>query len=453
MTATPINDRRELFGWYIYDWANSAFYTTVVTVFMGPYLTSIAEAAADANGDVHPFGIKVAAGSFFFYVVSLSVLCQVVFLPLLGAISDYSHLKKQMMALFAYTGSFAAMGLYFLKGDHYLVGGALFLIGNFSIGASIVFYNAFLNDIASPDRRDAVSSTGFAWGYLGGGLLLALNLVFLLKAESLGVSQSHAARICLASAGAWWAVFTLVPLARLERRHTVKSLPPNTTYLTVGFKQLGHMLGGLRHYPQTLLFLVAYLLYNDGIQTVITNSATFGAKELGLSESMLAGTVLVVQFVAFFGAHIFNFIAKRTGTKRAIVISLLIWIATVFYAYAALHSARDFFIMGAVIGVVLGGSQALSRSLYSLMIPKGQEAEFFSIYEVSDKGTSWLGPLLFGLAFQYTRSYRIAILSLVTFLVLGVILLAFVNVRKAIQEAEDKSNLNMLNALEAAGEA
>jgi MFS transporter, UMF1 family len=439
MTAPPINDRRELFGWYVYDWANSAFYTTVVTVFMGPYLTAITKAAADAEGYVHPFGIKIVAGSFFPFIVSLSVFCQMIFLPVLGAISDYSNLKKQLLVLFAYLGSFATLGLYFLEGDRYMLGGALFLVANFSIGASIVFYNAYLSDIASPDRRDAVSSIGYAWGYLGGGLLLAANLVLYAKRDSLGIAESHAVRISLASAGAWWAIFTLVPLALLKRRQAVKRLAGNESYITIGFKQLGHTLRGLRRYPQTLLFLLAYLLYNDGIQTVIALASQFGKEELGLEISTLTATVLVVQFVAFFGALLFNFIAKITSTKRAIIISLVIWVGTIVYAYAVLKTAGDFMVMGAIIGIVLGGSQALSRSLYSLMIPRGQEAEFFSIYEVSDKGTSWLGPLLFGLAYDITRSYRAAILSVATFLILGLLLLLFVNVSKGILEAARSS--------------
>lgn len=430
-----MNNRRELFGWYVYDWANSAFYTTVVTVFLGPYLTEVTKAAADADGAVYPLGIRVAAGSFFFYIVSLSVLCQMIFLPVLGAISDYSNIKKQFMGFFAFTGSFATMGLYFLEGDRYLLGGVLFLVANFSVGASIVFYNAFLPEIATPDRRDAVSSIGYAWGYLGGGLILAANLFLFSNASSYGLSTAHAVRISLMSAGAWWAIFTLVPMALLKRRRAIKSLPEGESYITAGFTQLKHTLKGLPRYPQTMLFLLAYLLYNDGIQTVITGAATFGSEELKLDVSTLTQVVLLVQFVAFFGATIFNFVAKLAGTKRAIIISLVIWTATVIYAYAALKTARDFFIMGAVLGIVLGGSQALSRSLYSQMIPKGKEAEYFSLYEVSDKGTSWLGPLLFGLALQMTNSYRIAILSLVTFFILGLGLLLFVNIQKAIKEA------------------
>jgi len=431
-----MNDRRELFGWYIYDWANSAFYTTVVTVFLGPYLTAVAKAAADAEGFIHPLGMKIRPGSFFSLAVFLSVFLQMIFLPLLGAISDYSNLKKQLLMFFAYTGSFATMGLYFLDGDRYWLGGVLFVIANLSIGASLVFYNAYLNDVASPDRRDSVSSIGFAWGYVGGGLLLAANLVLVSKAESLGLSTGHAVRISFLSAGLWWAVFTLVPMALLKRRRAVLSLPPGENRISVGFKQLKHTIKGLTRYPQTLLFLLAFLLYNDGIQSVIALASQFGSEELGLDIQTLTTTVLIVQFVAFFGATIFNFIAKKVGTKRAIIISLIIWVGTIIYAYAALKTARDFMIMGAVIGLVLGGSQALSRSLYSLMIPEGKEAEYFSLYEVSDKGTSWLGPLLFALAFQFTDSYRLSILSLIIFLIVGLTLLLFVNVDKAIKEAE-----------------
>jgi UMF1 family MFS transporter len=429
------NNKRELWGWYFYDWANSAFYTTVVTVFLGPYLTEVAKAAADTNGYVYPLGIKVFADSFFAYMVSLSVALQVFVLPVLGAFADYSHRKKKMLAFFAYLGAFATMGMYFIKDDKYLLGGALFLLANLSFGASIVIYNSFLNDIASEDKRDDVSSKGFALGYVGGGLLLALNLVLFSRAESLGISQGTAVRISLMSSGAWWAIFTIIPMLLLRQRKALKSLPQGTHYLTVGFTQLAHTIKQLPRYPQTLLFLLGYLFYNDGIQTVIALASQFGKEELKLEISDLTATILMVQFVAFFGATIFNYIARFAGTKRAIILSIVIWTATVFYAYSYLQTKRDFFVMGGIIGIVLGGSQALSRSLYSLMIPKGQEAEYFSLYEVSDKGTSWMGPFIFAMALDQTKSYRLAILSLVVLFFAGLILLTIVNVRKAILAA------------------
>lgn len=438
-----MNNRRERLGWYIYDWANSAFYTTVVTVFLGPYLTGVAEAAAASLGEgntyVYPLGIRVFYKSFFPYVIALSVGLQVVFLPILGAIADYSHRKKQMLALFAYLGSFATAGLYFLQGTNYLLGGGLFVLANLSYGASIVFYNSFLPDIASAEDRDRVSSIGWATGYLGGGLLLALNLYLFSQAESFGLTTGQAVRISLASSGAWWAVFTLVSISMLRNRIPANAPPPGQHYIATGVKQLVHTIKSARRYPQTLLFLIAYLLYNDAIQAVIALASVFGAEELNLEQSTLVQVILMVQFAAFFGALLFNWVANATGNRRAIMISLVIWTGVLVYAFALLQTKLQFFILGAVIAIVLGGSQALSRSVYSLMIPKGQEAEYFSLYEVSDKGTSWLAPLLFGLTLQFTGSYRVAILSLVVFFVAGLALLAKVNVRKAAIEAGNEA--------------
>lgn len=427
--------RREHIGWYFYDWANSAFSTTVVTVFLGPYLTTIATAAADASGFIAPFGISIHAGAFFPYIVSLSVLLQVFCLPILGAIADYAQRKKQLLGLFAYLGAIATMGLYFLQGTNYMLGGLLFLIANVSFGASVVFYNAFLPEIASPEQRDSVSSTGWAMGYLGGGVLLGLNLILVSQASVFGLSTGQAVRVSFVSAGVWWALFTIIPLRRLQNRQPSRALPPWEHYATVGFRQLLHTLRQGRRYPHTLLFLAAYLLYNDGIQTVIALSAQFGQEELGVSVPTLTLLVLMVQFVAFVGAILFNTIARAMGTKRAIILSLCVWTGIVVYAYGFLQTVPQFFAMGALIAIVLGGSQALSRSVYSLMIPPGQEAEYFSLYEVSERGTSWLGPLCFGLALQYTGSYRVAILSLVVFFAAGLILLFCVDVRRAIREA------------------
>ncbi len=433
--AAGASTRRERVGWYFYDWANSAFSTSVVTVFLGPYLTTVTRAAADANGFVHPFGIKVGAGSFFPYVVSLSVVFQVVLLPVLGALADYTHRRKQMLLLFAFGGAFATMGLYFLEGTKYLLGGALFLVANLCFGASIVFYNAFLPDLAPPHRRDSVSAMGWAVGYVGGGLLLALNLVLFSRAESFGLSPADAARISLASAGAWWALFTLVPMATLKERVRAARPPRGEHYLSAGFRQLGRTFRKARRRPQTWLFLVAYLLYNDGIQTVIALAAQFGQEELHLSMTTLTTAILMVQFVAFFGSHLFNGLAKGIGARRAVMASLVVWTGVVVHAYAFLETERQFYILCAVIAIVLGGSQALSRSIYSLFIPKGEEAEYFALYEVGERGTSWIGPLLFGLALQVTGSYRTAILSLIVFFAAGFVLLGFVDVEKGAREA------------------
>lgn len=427
--------RREQWGWYVYDWANSAFPTTVVTVFLGPYLTTVTRAAADPSGFVYPLGIPVAAGSFFPYVVSLSVFLQLLLLPVLGAVADYSHRKKELLGLFAYLGAAATTALFFLQGTSYLYGGLAFLVANLAFGASVVFYNAFLPDIATPDERDRVSSRGWATGYLGGGLLLALNLLLFSRPAAFGLSTGEAVRVALASAGMWWALFTLVPLATLRNRQPVRRIPGGQSYLGAGLGQLRRTLSRAWAYPQTLLFLAAYLLYNDGIQAVISLSSQFGQEELGLGIGTLTTVILVVQFVAFLGALSFGYLAGRFGTRRTILGSLVVWSLVLVYAYLLLKTEGDFFVLGVVIGVVLGGSQALSRSLYSQMIPRGQEAEYFSLYEVGERGTSWLGPLLFGLALQFTGSYRVSILALVVFFLAGMALLARVDVRRAVLEA------------------
>ena len=429
------DDRREQIGWYFYDWANSAFSTTVVTVFLGPYLTTVAGAAADADGFIFPFGLRINAGSFFPYTVSLSVMLQVLILPILGAIADFSHLKKQMLGFFAYLGAFCTMGLYFLQGTNYALGGALFVAANLCFGASIVFYNAFLPEIARPEDRDAVSSGGWALGYLGGGVLLFLNLAMFYQAGALGLTAEQAVRISLVSAGVWWGVFTILPMKALRSREPRRRLPSGETYLTAGFHQLRQTLRRIRGKPQTMLFLAAYLIYNDGIQTVITLTSQFGQEELNMTMGALTGAILMVQFVAAFGALLFARLAGRFGALQAIILSLLIWSAGLIYAYGFMRTPFEFFILAAVIALVLGGSQALSRSVFSRMIPKGREAEYFSLYEVSERGTSWLGPLLFGLSLQFTHSYRIALLSLIFFFIIGMILLIRLDLGEAVREA------------------
>jgi UMF1 family MFS transporter len=313
--------------------------------------------------------------------------------------------------------------------------GMLFLISNLAFGASIVIANAFLPEIAPPEERDSVSSKGWGFGYVGGGVILGINLLLFSQAKAIGIEESTAVRISLFSAGAWWGGFTLITLARLRNRRAVHHLPVGEHVITVGFRQLFTTLKNIRKYPQTLIFLLAYLVYNDAIQTVIALSGQFGADELKMPMSQLTLAILMVQFVAFGGAMAFNFVAARIGAKNAILIALVIWTFTLGYIYFFVYSATQFFIMAAMVALVMGGSQALSRSLFSQMIPKGKEAEYFSIYEISDKGTSWLGPLVFGLVLQATGSYRQAIVSLVVFFAAGLILLSMVNVRRAVQEA------------------
>ena len=226
-----------------------------------------------------------------------------------------------------------------------------------------------------------------------------------------------AVRISLGSAGVWWAVFTIPTLLTLRNR------TPKLQAERAVFGQLRHTLADIRRYPQTMRFLIAYLLYNDAIQAVLALASQFGNDELKIPVSSLTLAILMVQFVGFFGAIGFQWLAAVTGAKRAIAVSLVLWIATLIYLFAWVYNTRDFFIVAAIVAIVMGGSQALSRSLFAQLIPPGKEAEYFSIYEVSDKGTSWVSPLVFGLALQITHSYRQAILSLIVFFVAGLLVL------------------------------
>jgi UMF1 family MFS transporter len=443
--AVPVNDKREIRGWAFYDWANSAFSTTVGTVFLGPYLASLAAEAAKAYSDgmARLGGIPIAPDSFLPYCVSISVGLQVLFLPILGAIADYSHLRKQMMRLFATIGGIATVLLFFTVASTWWLGGLLFILANLAFGAAMVFYNSYLPDIASEDQRDSVSSYGWAMGYLGGGLLLVLNLAFYQFRDALGVPTDLAVRINLASAGVWWLGWSLYTWGRLRARHARRTLPAGESYVSVGFKQLGKTLRELKHFPETIKFLLAYFLYNDGIQTVIAVAATFAAAPvirggIGVDQSTLIMVILMIQFVAFGGALLWGKLAGWVGAKRSILISLVIWAGVVIYAYGGLQGESrvlQFWILGAFIAMVMGGSQAISRSLFAQMIPEGREAEFYSFYEVSERGTSWTGPLLFGIMNQAFGSLRPAILSLIFFFIMGLILLPFVNVKKAIADA------------------
>lgn len=438
-----INDRREIFGWIIYDWANSGFYTTVVGALFGEYLTKLAQGAVGDNGVVLSLGLlgSVTAKSLAPLAISISVFLQIFVLPILGALGDYSDLKKRLMMLFCYLGVAATCALFFLQPGWHLFGAVMFIFANVSYGASIVFYNAYLPEITTEDRRDKVSSQGFAWGYMGGGVLLALNLVLVQGASYFGLSTTMAVRLSLLSAGIWWGGFAAFTFTRLKRRPAARKLPPNRSYFTIGFTEIASTFRELLRLRYTLQYLIGYLTYNDGIQTVIGAAGIFLGQELFKARgveappSFLLGIFLMVQFVAFFGALLFERIARWFGTKRAILISLVIWSGIVIYAYALLTTVREAWFMAALIAIVLGGSQALSRSLFSRMIPGGREASFFGIYEVSERGTSWIGPLVFSIVVASTGSYRQALLSLIFFFIAGLLILLFTDTDRAVHES------------------
>ena len=422
----------------MYDWANSAFYTTVVGTLFSPYITRLAQSAVGENGvvlDLGPLG-AVTAKSLPTLCVSISVGAQVFLLPVLGALGDYSNLKKRLMAVFCYIAVVANCLMFFIQDGLYLFGGVLFIIANVCFGAALVFYNAFLPEITTEDQADKVSSRGFAYGYLGGAILLALNLLLVLRAEQIGMSTTLAVRLSLLSAGVWWGGFALFTFFLLKSRPSKKDLPAGKGYISAGFSEILATVKELRRLPLTARYLLAYLVYNDGVQTVVFASSAFLEQELFPNNpESLPAIFLMVQFVAVGGALLFERLAYVIRTKNAIIVSLVIWSGVVIYAYRFLDTVPEAWTMAGVIAIVLGGSQALSRSLYSRMIPTGKEAAFFGLYEVSERGTSWMGPLLFSVVIARTGSYRQALLSLVFFFVIGLVLLWITNTDKGIHEA------------------
>ena len=440
-------DRDEQRAWSWYDWANSAYVTTTGTVLFAPYLTSVAEQAAcggadDCGRDLSVLGLPVSPGSLAFYLITFTTVLSALVLPVVGAVADRSPSKRRLLGLFAWTGAAAATAMVAVTGSDWQLGAVLLLIANMSLGASLVVYDAILCDVAGPDERDRVSSRAWAFGYLGGGLLLAANLALVTYADSPGgLSTGWAVRICLATAGLWWAGFTVIPYRRLRDRPPralpdPAVVPDRGSLVRTSFGQLVTTLREARRYPMTLTFLVAYLFFNDGIQTVIVAASVYGQEQLGFSQSVLVATILLVQFVAFGGALLFGGIAVRAGSRRTIMGGLLVWIAVVAVAFV-LPAGRlvPFLVLAGAIGVVLGGTQALSRSFFSQLVPRGREAEYFSLYQACERGTSWLGTLVFGLVQQLTGSYRPAILALVVFFALGLALLARVDARRGIADA------------------
>jgi UMF1 family MFS transporter len=317
---------------------------------------------------------------------------------------------------------------------------ALLVVANLCLASSLVIYDAVLCRIATPDERDRVSSRGWALGYLGGFLLLTLDLAMVTAHDALGLTEAQAVRLSLLSAGLWWGGFTVVAYAGLRDRSPVDVAAVRGSLVGEAFGQLASTVRHLRGYPQTLRFLLAYLLFNDGIQTVIAASSVYGSRQLGFGTSQLIVTILIVQIVAFVGALLFGRLAGRYGARDVILASLVLWTAVVGIGFFLPAGRFALWVALAVlIGLVLGGSQALSRSLYSQLVPRGREAEYFSLYQAGERGTSWFGTLLFGLVQQLTGSYRPAILALVLFFVLGGLLLRRVDVRRGIADAGNRA--------------
>ena len=436
------NDRKEIFGWLTYDWANSAFFTTVVTVLAGPYLTALAQDDVGKAGVVlhlGPIG-SITSDNLFTSTLGASIFLQIFLLPILGSIADFTPMKKKMMAFFCYFGVISSSLLFFISGTNYLLGCLFLLTSNICFAASNVFYNSFLVDITSEDQRDKISSYGYAAGYIGGLLMLFVNLAMINFAPSLGIDKGMAVRISMLAASLWWGVFAAVTFSLIKTR-APEQKANGRSLVTIGFVEIWRTLRELVGLKYTLLFLAGYLLYNDGIQTVILNSSIFLSQELFISKGLesdstfLLTIFVIAQVCALIGALAFERLARVIGTKPTIIVSLVIWSGIVVFAYGFLQTAFQAQIMAVFIGLVLGPTQALSRSLFSQMIPKSRESAFFGLYEISEKGTSWIGNLVFAVVVGTTGSYRQAILALIFFFVVGMLILFFTNVTKAIHEA------------------
>jgi MFS transporter, UMF1 family len=431
----PLARAREQRAWYWYDWANSAFATTVAGVLFAPYLIAVAKEAAVDNR-IDALGLDIAPGSLPSFVITVSTLISAVALPVLGAVADRTARKKDLLAGFAWAGATAAALLFFVTGSNWQLGAIAFIVANFCFGASAVFNDAILPLISTEDERDRVSSRGWAFGYAGGGLLLAINFVVVSFYDTFGLTEGMAVRLSMLSAAVWWAGFTFIPFRGLKNREPRDVVPESGGILHRSFGQLIHTLKDLRNYPVALTFLVAYLFFNDGIQTVIASASIYGVEQLKFSQGTVLGTYLLVQLVAIFGALGFGRLAGRHGAKRVILGGLVGWMAIVTVAlFLPQEAIVPFLVLGVAIGVVLGGTQALARSYFSLLIPHGKEAEYFSFYHAMDRGTSWFGTLVFGLVFQFTESYRPAIFALIVFFVVGGVLLVKVDTERGIREA------------------
>ncbi|WP_235736011.1 MFS transporter [Nocardioides alcanivorans] len=443
----PLAKVREQKAWYWYDWANSAYVTTVSTVLFAPYLITVAEQAAcgyvsdsdkglDCDANLAVLGLSIAPGALPSFIITFATILSAVLLPLLGAVADRTENKKGLLAGFAWVGAGFASLLWFCRDGNWEIGAIAVIGANLCLGASTVFNDAILPLISDEDERDKVSSRGWAMGYLGGGLLLAINLVMVLMHDSFGMDKALAVRLSMLSAAVWWAAFTIIPYLRLRNHPPEHVVEAEGGLISQSFGQLWVTLKDLKNYPMALTFLVAYLFFNDGIQTVIASSSTYGEKQLGFGTSVLIGTILMVQFVAFFGALIFGAAADKYGAKPVIMVGLGVWMGIVLFALVLPEkNIALFLLMGVAIGIVLGGTQALARSYFSLLIPRGREGEFFSFYHAMDRGTSWFGTLTFGVVYQLTGSYRPAILALIVFFVLGLFFLSRVDTARGMREA------------------
>lgn len=412
------NNSKVIFGWAMYDWANSAYITIFGAIVAAFFASEI------MTNDTH-WGLSAEALWSIF--IGLGSIVLLLAMPILGAIADYTNGKRRFLRNFAIVGALFTMLISLVPGGQVSLFLFVLVVSQFGFVAANVFYDGYLPEIASDDTIDQVSSKGFALGYLGGGIYLAFALVLILTSSD----QASAIRIAIFGSGVWWLLFSVVSLVRLPPDSAILKKKSLREYTSIGFSRTMATTRKLREFPQLLRFIVAFVIYNSGTGTVIAVSGVYAIETLELDVTMVAMAFLIVQFVAFFGAFLLGALARRIGPKTAVMMTLVVWVGVAVGAYfLPVGASLGFLGLAGVIGFVLGGVQALSRSLYGTMIPEEASAEFFGFYSVFSK-MSGFGPLIFGIVAAVSGSGRAAILSVALFFIVGLILLARVDIDEA----------------------
>ena len=426
--APVLNDPKTIKHWAFFDWANSA-YALVITVAIFPAYYS-----AMSDEPVHILGAELSLSAVYAYAISIAYLIITVLSPILSGIADYSGRKLFFMRLFTTMGALACLSLWFFTGIETLALGTIaFMLATIGFAGALVFYNAFLPTIVTPDRYDQVSAKGFSYGYIGSVLLLIVNLLVITFHERLGISESVAARIAFVSVGLWWlgfAQYSYSGLPRDQRRRNVEGL------LGKGFAELKKVWNAVQLQPNTKGFLLAFFAYSAGVQTILFLAATFAEEEFGFETSQLIIIILILQVLAIGGAYLFAAVSKAYGNRAALLIMLAVW-ACICVAGYFIYLQWHFYALAGVIGLVMGGIQSLSRSTYSKLLPSGtvDTTSYFSFYDILEKTAIVSGTFIFGLVNTLTGSMRGSVLILTVFFLLGMLLLARVTVRPAAVEA------------------
>jgi len=429
--------KREIFGWAMYDFANSAFATTILAVIFNQYFATV---VAGGEKGVRLFGFHLHGASFFTFTVSISMAVSALFSPFLGAVADASGSKKRFLMAFCFGGVLFTGLLYFVHEGDYWIGAIFFIFANIGFGGGSVFYNAFLPEISTSQNIGRISGLGWALGYIGGGALLAVNLMMLKYPERLGFPTGYfSVHDCFLSVALWWLIFSLPTFLFLRERAQESSPPLEGSYFREGYRRLRHTFRRIKTFKELTKFLVAFLIYNDGIVTVIVMASIFGANVLRMETGEIILFFLMIQGIAFFGSLIFGYLADAIGNKRTVMISLGIWSFIILWAFRLgiiWDPKTEYWILGVLVATVLGGSQAASRSLQGVFTPEANSAEFFAFFGVSGKFASVFGPLIYGILIAMTGSVRSGILSVLVFFVAGMAILWTVDEKKGMEEKQ-----------------